>query len=114
MHDWWGVDLWVTRVGQWHRLCVHRCRLECGRGGAGSDPSLVVAPRTVPGPVGVGSYGWIGRPVSCSRRRRLMVVRRWAKYSTDNGANWTARVPAATVPVAVGGLSNGVTPGRVR
>ena len=32
------------------------------------------------------------------------------EYSTDNGANWTARVPAATSsPVAVGGLSNGVT-----
>ena len=32
------------------------------------------------------------------------------EYSTDNGANWTAQVPAATSsPVAVGGLSNGVT-----
>ena len=51
--------------------------------GAGSDPSLVVAPRTVPG----RHRGWrlrlgIGRPVSCSRRRRLMVVRRWATMNT--------------------------------
>ena len=81
--------------------------------GAGSDPSLVVAPRTVPGaPTGLAA--------TAGDRSASVVFTAPAadggalvgnyEYSTDNGANWTARVPAATSsPVAVGGLSNGVT-----
>ena len=101
----------VTGFGQWHRLWFTVVALNVAGAGAGSDPSLVVAPHGAGGAVGVGGYGWgsVGSVVFTAPAADGGAPVGSYEYSTDNGANWTARVPAATSsPVAVGRLSNGV------